>query len=32
VQKARESKRVYHIQSPQQVKEFYRAVELELEK
>lgn len=30
VHKAKESKRVYHLQSPQQVKAFYRTIELEL--
>jgi adenylate kinase family enzyme len=32
VNKAKESKRVYHLQSPQHVQEFYRDVELELAK
>jgi adenylate kinase family enzyme len=32
VHKAKESKRVYHLQSPKQVKEFYRVVELEFAK
>lgn len=30
VYRARKSKRVYHLQFPEQVKEFYRVVELEL--
>jgi adenylate kinase family enzyme len=32
VQKAKESKRVYHLQSPKQVKEFYRSIKMELGK
>jgi adenylate kinase family enzyme len=32
VVKAKESKRVYHLQSPKQVEEFYRVVELEFAK
>jgi adenylate kinase family enzyme len=32
VNQAKENKRVYHLQSPRQVNEFYRTVELELAK